>query len=182
MSMAQLLVTTQTWLRTELSLADQFCGIQMDGDPPPAAGEFYVAIDEGGIGSSGGTENWLLEQFTVVVSIMRRSGQYMKDRQGNLLKRSASAIEAGNRLEALERATIAALHGRHDFRNAYNTALGAPDATLGEIAVLPLWYKGRSRTYRFQSMDEEPAKRFEWLRRDLRFMGLDRKQKLENIG
>ena len=182
MSMAQLLETTQEWLRTELSLADHFCGVQPFPEPPPVAGEFYVAICEGGITAPGGTENWLLEQYTVVVSIMRRSGQYMKDRQKNLLKRLPSTIESGDRLEALERATIRALHGRHDFRIAYNTALGAPDASLGESAVLPLLYRGRGPTTLFESPSEEPSTRFEWLRRDLRFQGLDRKQKLENIG
>ena len=85
MSMAALLEAAQDHLRTELALADHFCGVQPDGDPPPAAGEFYVAIDEGGISAPGGTENWLLEQLTIVVSIMRRTGQYMKDRQGNVL-------------------------------------------------------------------------------------------------
>ena len=179
MSLAALLEAAQDHLRTELSLSNAQCGVQMDGDPPPAAGEFYLAIDEGGVSSPGGTENWLLEQFTVVVSIMRRTGQYMKDRQGNVLKREATAIKS---LEELERRTIRALHGRHDFRIAYNTSLGAPDESLGEIAVLPLWYRGRGRTYRFQSSSEEPAQKFEWLRRDLRFGGLDRKQKLENIG
>lgn len=179
MSMAALLESVQDHLRTELAIGDQFCGVQLDGEPPPVAGEFYVAIDEGGINAPGGTEDWLLEQFTVVVSIMRRSGQYMKDRKANLLKREASSIKG---LEELERRTIRALHGRHDFRIQYNILLGVPDESLGEMAVLPLWYRGRSRTYSYVNANEEPAQQFAWLRRDLRFAGLDRKQKLENLG
>lgn len=179
MSMDALLEACENHLRTELSVGDQFCGVQPLGDPPPIAGEFYVGIDEAGVNSPGGTENWLLEQFTVQISIMRRTGQYMRDRQRQLLKRNPSVVA---NLTRLERQVIRALHGRHDFRIQYNTLLGVPDADLGEMAVLPLWYKGRSKTYDWENKNEEPARQFAWLRRDLRFSGLDRKQKLENIG
>ncbi len=182
MSMAALLEAVQIHLRTELGLPDQYVGIQLDGEPYPVAGEFYVAVDEGGINAPGGTENWLLEQFNIVVTVMRRTSQLMKDRQYRLLTREMSTGRFQNALEELERRTIRALHGRHDFRIAYNALLGTPDEFLGEDACLPLWYRGRSKTYPWANKNEEPAQQFAWIRRDLRFGGLDRKQRLENIG
>lgn len=179
MSIGQLLTTVRDHLSTALNLTKDECGVQLSGTPPAAAGQRYVAVDEGGVNVYSGDEAWLGEQYTILVSIMRRAGQYPADRQGDLLVRETTAIKS---LEELERRTIEALHGNELLRKAYNEALGVPNDYFGEIAIQPLWYRGRGRTFIFESPLDEPNFVYAWWRRDLRFSGMNRKQKPENIG
>lgn len=179
MSIGQLLTTVRTHLRTQLSLGVNQCGVQMSGMPPPAAGEKYVAIDDGGTEQRSGDEPYLTERYKLVISILRRAGVYPADRQGDLLVRETTSVQS---LEELERGVIKYIHGSQSLRVTYNTALGAPDASLGEIAIMPLFYRGRGRTYIYTSPMEAGDGLHAWFRRDLNFSGMDRKQKLENLG
>lgn len=179
MSMGQLLTTIRDHLRTQLTLGVNQCGVQINGLPPAAAGEKYVAIDDGGTEQRSGDEPFLTERYKIVIAIMRRAGVYPADRQGDLLVRETSSIQS---LEELERGVIKQIHGSQSLRVTYNTALGVPDASLGEIAIMPLFYRGRGRTYIYTSPVESADQLHGWFRRDLNFSGMDRKQKLENMG
>lgn len=179
MSMGQMLETVRDHLRSQLNLAAEQCGVHLNGMPPDTAGQLYVALDEGGVEVRSGDDPVLTERYTIVVSIMRRAGKYPRDRQGDLLLRET---EAQKSLNELERACIRAIHASWGFHVSYNTDLGVPDAALGEKAIMPLFYRGRGRTYLYDTPTEQPDMIHAWFRRDLRFSGFDRKQKLENMG
>ena len=179
MSVGQLLQTVRDHLRTQLTLDFKSCGVQLNGVPPSTAGEFYVAIDEDGTESVGGDDPVLNERYRIVISIMRRAGKYPKDRQGDLLLRETEALKS---LEELERLVIKNIHAAWNLMATYNTNLGAPDATLGDTAILPLFCRGRGRTYTWTSPTEEPDMLYAWLRKDVRFSGMNRKQRLESMG
>lgn len=183
MSMGQALVTVRNHLRTNLTLDNAQCGImiQVGGglDPPTMAGELYVGVGDGGAQNQAGDNYHILERYFITVSVFRRGGQYPLDQKPQMLQRETTSIKS---LEELERLVIKHIHNNWTLVNTYNTDLGAPHATLGDKAILPLFFQGRGPTHIYAQENETASIANAYLRKDLRFGGFDRKQLIESMG
>jgi len=86
-------------------------GYQPDGRPPPAAGETYLAVSGRGFTTRPASPGVVIREFTVEVSVTRKTGPAPRDRRGALAAPRADPREA--LLELAERATDW-LVGRYD--------------------------------------------------------------------
>lgn len=177
MSIATLLVTVRDQLRSAMSLGVAECDVQPGCHPPPMAGELFIGIDDGGAVSFGGDEPWLGERYTVIIGVMRRMGTTPSDMTGDLLQREAASVRS---LEAAERKIKQVLHGKQLVRLAMNATGGLPSQEFGEQFIFPLFWRSQSRAYVYSSPYDQQEPRG-WIRRDLNFVGADRKFLPENI-
>lgn len=133
-----LLVAARDRLRAEMSLDANFCAIQPDGHPAANCGEFYIALDEGGVSSD--AKHFLRELYTIEVTISRRTGRHARDRWDEIYRSESRS------LTALERPIIRAIHSNNALRIAANVLAGVPSAGEGDYFQLPLFYTGRTKT------------------------------------
>ena len=178
MGINALLLAVRDVLQTDLAVdfpnsADaigRYVGIQPGGNPPASAGEWYVAIDEGGITSS--SRNYLGESYRIRVYISKRTGKYARDQMERAYREDANV----QGLEQLERLIIGHLHTSETVRSSANTHAGAPGSG-GDIFQRPLYYQGRSNTvYREGGWGHASKGNDSWLVRTLDFSGADRIQ------
>ncbi len=122
MSMSALLLAVAAKIKSATGLTDSNVGVQEDGQPPPFAGELYIAVHDGD--SANDAETSLDETFGVDVTISRRAGFVPKDRVGSEL-----IVKATTGLVARSDAIKVAIHMQYDViiggANAANTIIGA---------------------------------------------------------
>lgn len=143
MSMAALLQATRDKLRGDLPVPDGqparlYVGIQPSGGMPKRRGQWYVAIDEGRIGSSEKVS--LKEEYQIEVRLWREASNFAADNQ------EEAYLSAGYGLDALERRVIASIHNNHELRTMANAFAEAPGKSTGDIFQQPLWYRGRGKS------------------------------------
>lgn len=134
MSMNSLILGVVDFLRapsTGLGLDDKSCDEQPDGQPPPMAGEWYVAVTEGSW-TNDATE-CLDESYGVEITITRRTTFSPSDRVNVAVKRELRRKAAEIR---------AAIHGREEPRIAANTRL---DANVENVFVEPLRFRSAGK-------------------------------------
>jgi len=175
MSMDYVLEATAAYLRSKNGWEVSQCDINVS--PPPAAGQFYVCIDDGGVDQLARAEDyWLKEAFVVEVAIWRRPGQLPKDRLKELLKNTSRLMAEMKTINPLERAVVKTLHKSQGWRGYANTLAGLPIGGKGDLFRVPLIYQGRSKNEFFTDPDGN-----EFFGRRLRFRGADRTQSIEDM-
>lgn len=133
MSMPALLDATADRCMAILSLTGDNVGVQLDGQPPPFAGELYVAVHPGPVTNN--DQLCLDETYRLSVTVTRRTGYTPVDRVAAdaLLKpttglyRTCEAMRAG-------------LHMDYAGMNAANAAIGGAENGF----VQPIAYEGMS--------------------------------------
>lgn len=138
MSQAALVIAVRDKLRTALNLTAAQCDVQIDGIPPPACGDLYVAVHPAGWRPE--LIECLDEWFDVDVTVTLRIPHQPQDRQGlNVWARALIGLEA--RL----RAALVAIHGRPEVITAANQLIPGQVNTLIEVL-------------RFRHVDPKPRK------------------------
>lgn len=155
-------------------------GFEPAGQPPPAAGDLYIAVDEDGVQNpKDPAQDHLKERYRIKVFINRRTGATAPDRYSTIYSRFSGG------LLVIERAIVAAIHGNWDIRVAANALLveAANGSAVNEF-LTPLWYTGRPRTtprgaeWSGETSGQNPVG---WIVRELNFVGCDRVQPLSSI-
>jgi hypothetical protein len=152
------------------------CGIQPEGVPPPTAGEFYVALDEGNVSGTDSRNYYLGEFFDLDIYCLRRVGRFPKDYKGQMLQRDDTYLASIETLEKIERKIVVALHQSFTCMNFINSHFALPDQVKGDKFILPLVYAGRSGSTEKTVPELEGVV---FYGRALRFRGLRRNQRKE---
>lgn len=133
MSLANLQLAVRNELRTELPISDpalfpastinDVIDLQADGQPPPSAGQLYLAI-HGTDWSPAGSEKeqGIEEVFGVAITISRRTPSAPPDRQTEAFYTSATIG-----LDHIARLITPLVHQSYVILNAANALLGNPD-------------------------------------------------------
>lgn len=178
-AMSLVLEGTRDYLKTQNSWDTTQCEIQDQGTPPAVAGEFFVALDDGGVETQGEDSELLREIQLIEISVWRRLGGYAPDKVGVMLLDTDIYRNTIETLSTLERKVVSQVHGDWALRVAINTQFGLPDATLGGEFTSSFRYKGRSRPERVVIPDAEDDV---YLGYRLRFRGMLRNQYVDSIG
>ena len=187
--MALALEHTAEWFRGVYAWKPNECGVQYDAMPPNEAGQFYVAIDDGGVEAGRDETAALQETLTLVIGIWRRPEHLsQKDRRANLKLPIDKYLLGAYTLHDLERMVLIfrasgepklnGLHQNFEFMNALNNRYNLPHAELGSKFNLPLFYRGRGRMETVGLDDQGTVNAFYGYR--LRFRGLTRVQVTNN--
>lgn len=163
MSLANLQLAVRNQLRTRLPIVDaatfplasinDVIDLQAGGQPPPAAGQLYLAIhgidwSAAGAEKQRGTE----EVFGVAITISRKIGSAPKDRQTG-----AFYADAVDGLDRIARLITPEIHQNYVVMNAANTLMGSPAFGFQEplrliggdpepTIVGPEWWEGDTET------------------------------------
>lgn len=172
------------WMPTqwrELSEGRNF-GVEWEALPPATAGDWYVAIDDGGVSGQGQPQDYYLhEQAQVIIGVWRRQTETPRDRIGRLMLRTDKYRPQAQSLEMIERQIVTMLHFGYGLMSKMNTTIQATTG-LGDCVTMPLIYRGRSRN---EAVDLPGFKSQEYqtfIGRRLKFSGLDRTQGVEVMG
>ena len=171
MSVITILDEVVTHLTTQMSLQADQIGVEPELTPPHIAPEFYIAVDEGDVVSDS-TDNFLREKIGFEVGIWKRTGDYDKDRRAKIYSKSATG------LDALERLVVINLHMSWALRAAINTAGSYGQAGNGDVYQLPPVYQGRGKTEARSIGTDNSGNLSTWLMRRLRFGGMLRVQEI----
>lgn len=131
MSMAALLTGTRDWLRSELSYSDNNCDVRPGGKPPASMGQFYVSLEDSGVGSREKLQH-LEEIYSITVYVTRRTGEQPRDRT------QAIYLAATTGLDARCRAILTKIHRNFDLMTSINELI----TDDGDLFQLPLFYQG----------------------------------------
>lgn len=184
MSMSLALHGIVQWFRTKNGWKENECGAQYDATPQLfEAGQFYVAVDDGGVGTGNETTDSLKEILDITIGIWRRSEHLsQRDRKGVLKDPIDKYLIGAYTLADLDRSVIVpkynGLHNNYTFLTYLNSYFGLPNEDDGASFIRPLNYKGRGRMETFGVDDGGSV--ITWYGYRLRFRGLDREQKLRN--
>jgi hypothetical protein len=118
MSMEALLLAVKGRLQSALSLDDDTCDVQPDGAPEAMSGEWYYAVHPLGIDQTGDQAHYIMERYSVGVTVTRRATYAPQDRAGSeiVAKRATGLYAAAARVRA-------ALHGRWEIVAAANVII-----------------------------------------------------------
>lgn len=123
MSVRALLLAVQDQLRLALGYTSAQCLVMLDGRPPPACGQFFVAVHGGG--SQNQARNCLDEIFSLTVTVTVRLPKAPFDRMGSdLVNLAATGLHA--RCDDVRRA-LHMNYGVIDLANATILAAAATD-------------------------------------------------------
>lgn len=127
MSMRALLTAVRNRLRAAitdvppgLGYETRQCEVGWDGQPPPMAGQVFVAVHPGSITSQ--SDQAMDEYYDLTVTLSMRLGQFPVDRWG---ERSLILSDTG--LYARAEAIRALLHMNYPVQDAANAIIGAQD-------------------------------------------------------
>ena len=151
---------------TDPPLTEANSGIQPLGQAIGAAGEFWVAVDEGGESVDGSPrQDHLKTTLTIEVTISRRLRQMPRDRA------AANYLQRRRGLAHLQLQIIRALHGNFKLLTEINKSTPSTASPFEE----PLWFAGAGKT-RVESglWSAEDSQGPAWYVRTLRFVGLRR--------
>jgi len=185
MSMSLALEHCQQWFREQNDWKNNECGVNYDALPMlQDAGQFYVAIDDGGVETGNETTDSILEVLTLTIGIWRRKEHLtQRDRLAQLKLPSDKYLLGSWTLSDLERTVLLprfnGLHTNYAFLEGLNTRYNLPSEDYGARFYRPLIYKGRGRMETF-GVDDGGAEQI-WYGYRLRFRGLHREQKLRSI-
>lgn len=178
MSMAMALEGTRDYLRNANSWDHTLCGIQFEARPPNRAGQFYVALDDGGVSTGPDNTDALTEIYTIEVAVWRRPGHLPRDREGELQKVDDIYLSNIQTLHSLEREIIARLHNNYSLMTAVNAQFSLPTGSMADKFLQPWVYRGRSKV---EGMTDDNGNRT-FIGRRLQFRGMKRIQKRGSIG
>lgn len=181
MSMAMLLEGVRDYLRTnndppfgfDPASGKDHCGIQIDGMPPPTARSHYLALDESTVTGTNDSNYYHGETYEISAYVCRNILDKPRDRQNIELLKDDIYLASMQTLEKMEREVIVALHQNYALTTAINTQFSLPDATLGDVFLEVLRYRGRGRTTAVTVPDSQAV----FHRRELRFGGIKRNQR-----
>lgn len=185
MSMALLLEGVRDYLRSqnELPNGDQWgrqqVGIQFKSMPPATAGQFFLSLDDGGVDAPSNPSYYLKEIYTITIGVWRRMGTTPANRRGQQLLADDIYRDQITTLEDLERIAIKQLHEKPVVTQSVNDQFGLPSEALGDRFQGRLYYTGRS-TNETTGLPDSPSEVF--IGRKLRFRGMLRVQRIENMG
>lgn len=103
--------------KSGLGLDDRMCGEQIDGQPPPNAGQLYYGVHESSW-TANDTDDALDEYFGVNVTITLRMGNVPADRRGLVVVHD---------LRKKARECVAMLHKNYAVLDFANAEIGAAD-------------------------------------------------------
>lgn len=115
MSQQALLQAVRNHLISQLTLGNDQCDIMPEGRPIPGMGQFFYAVDDGGV-EVANTE-FLSERYSVDVTVTVRTGQFPSDRRRLLVVTATSGIDA--RCDAIK----SKLHGSYTVMDAANVLI-----------------------------------------------------------
>lgn len=186
MSMGLLLQTIIDWLPTqdnEFREKINF-GVEFRGNPPPTAGAWYIAFDDGGVVQRGRPEDhWINEEYSIIVGLWRRQSEIPLDKLGNAYLESDQYRPQVKTLDAMERQTIGLFHQNWEFLEALNAELATRAAAVrGDNFNRVFIYQGRTGNDTV-TLPGEHANRSQdtFIGRRLRFKGIERCQYITNL-
>lgn len=177
------------WLREKYDWQPNQCGVQFDALPPAEAGQFFVALDDGGVEAGDDRTASLKEIVNITVGIWRKPEHLsQKDRRGNLKLPLDKYLLGAYTLHDLERKVIvynptSGNHGLHDnwvFMNGLNTRYSLPHVEAGGTFCTPLRYRGKGRMEFIGVEGTLGADTQPWYGFRLRLRGLLREQPTNN--
>jgi hypothetical protein len=193
MSMALALQYGTEWLRTKYGFTATQCGVQFDALPPNDAGQFYIALDDGGIETGPDNTAALTETLNITVGIWRKPEHLaLKDKRGNLQLPIDKYLIGAYTLHDLERKVIVerpsekmyGLHQSWSFMRGLNERYALPHLVDGDVFFTPLFYRGRGRmeTVGIERgiLPDGSVDAQTWYGYRLRFRGLSRTQATNN--
>lgn len=193
MSMAFSLQYGAEHLRTKYGWQPNQCGVQFDALPPNDAGQFYIALDDGGVEAGAEDTEALTEVVSWTVGIWRKPEHlFIKDKRGDLHSPIDKYLMGAYTLNDLERMVIIdrpsnkfwGFHKNWKFLQGLNERFSLPHTQDGDKYFTPLVYRGRGRMEMIGldrgvlgdgSIDVQP-----WFGYRLRFRGLMRTQATNN--
>lgn len=173
----------QTYLRQEYGWKVTECGVQKNCIPPARAGQFYVAIDDGGADGGPDETNALTEICNIVIGVWRRPGHLIQADMLGKMKLPDDPYLAGiMTLTKLERMVLVPAVGQqsggldknYGAMNFINDLFGLPAEDLGAGFNEPLRFRGYSVFEGIAIPGTTEPEGF--LGRRLRFRGLKRIQ------
>jgi hypothetical protein len=176
MSKRVLLTGVEARLKVAFGIASndiKHIGVQPTGQPPPHAGQWYIAIFPGARTNNDSNPLSLDETYSIGVTVTMRMGYAPKDRQGQRI-----IMDANDGILAIADKVRAAIHGNYDILTVANAAI---PGTNGFIE--PLSFQGdssileKSPDWVFAEGDDNPPTTFAV---ELRFGGARRIQTLES--
>ncbi len=155
--------------------------IRPEGRPTPAAGEFFLAIEEEGTQAPRGdrAQGDLWEVFSASVYISIRTGRVAADRYAEIYRRNKLGIKV------LTRQVLRAIHGQQSLRALANDLLDEDEAeftrplyvtSIGKIEVKSSDWSGE-----VADGSATTAGASGWIVRKISFRGMDRIQYLNSI-
>lgn len=180
MSMAMALEGTEAYLRSVLQMSKDQISIQLNTEPPPMAGQWFIGIDDAGVDARAtGNDAYFYEVYSIEIGIWKRPGQFPKDRREELIKVRNLYVPELETLESLERKVLTVLHKSHNWRRAVNEQFNLPVGGSGDVFSNPWRYVGRGKNEKLIA-ETENSNGDAWIGRRLRFTGADRLQYVES--
>lgn len=159
------------------------CGVHMQAHPPATCGQWFIALDDGGIQQvASEKEAWMKERAMFVVAVWRRCGEIPTDKSGDMLLWHPIYRDFGNSLEQLERQVLQGIAGdRYVLLSEIRTLTQCDPGKYGDCPSMPPRYLGRGPT-EFLTLPDQQANREQnaFVGRRLRFSGFDRTQSLDS--
>jgi hypothetical protein len=192
MSMAFGLEYAMEYLREKNGWEPNQCGVQYDLQPPAEAGDFYVALDDGGIEAGTDATPSLKEILNINVGIWRKPEHLaQRDQTGNLSLPLDNYVLGAYTLHDLERRVVVynsdqkkyGFHHNWELMNGLNSRYKLPDTDNGGTFCTPLFYRGRGKMEFIGTEVSGPSETSDtqpWYGYRLRFRGLLREQRVAN--
>lgn len=125
MSLSSILSAANTHIRTQLSLNANQCDVMPSGQPPPAAGDLFIAVHASEWSNGGLIQDGLMETFGITCTISKRAPKYPPVKQaGSIFLDAAAGIEKYARLLMIN------LHLSYTLLTAANQLLLGSDLTV----------------------------------------------------
>lgn len=157
-------------------------GVEFGAYPPPTASDWYIAIDFGGESQTAGPQQYFLrEEYSLLIGIWRRQTEVPRDRLGRMNLRSDLYRPQATTIQAMSRSLIKNLHQQFWLPTEINLKL-ATDESYGNKVQSPLIYlgSGANEPYTVDSLRTNDVETF--IGRRMKFRGLMRSQKIEEMG